>query len=344
MLTPRQLLILQVIVDDFIHSAQPVGSRTLSKKEELSFSSATIRNEMADLEEMGYIEKTHTSSGRVPSEKGYRFYVDHLLSPKRLEGKEIEAVKSLFAAHMFELEKVVQKSSQILSELTNYTSVVLGPKVKTNKLRSIQIIPVGLNKAVAIIVTDTGLVQNKTITIPDHIEIGDIEKMVNILNNRLVGVPIVDLQDKIFKEVVSVLRGHVQNYESIVKMLDGTFYIPSRQKVYTSGETNMLFQPEFHDIDKFRSFLTTLEREEEIKELLRKRRDGVHVMIGRETENVGMENCSIITATYSFGENNLGTVAILGPKRMEYSRVISLLQYVAAGLSGFFEDLNEMKE
>ena len=141
MLTDRQLLILQVIVDDFIHFAQPVGSRSLAKKTEISFSSATIRNEMADLEELGFIEKTHTSSGRIPSEKGYRYYVDHLLSPQKLEKRDIHTIKSIFAERIFELEKIVQKSAKILSELTNYTAIVLGPEVKENKLSKIQIIP-----------------------------------------------------------------------------------------------------------------------------------------------------------------------------------------------------------
>lgn len=135
MLTDRQVLIFQVIVDDFIRSAQPIGSRSLSKKEEISFSSATIRNEMADLEEMGFIEKTHTSSGRIPSEKGYRFYVDHLLSPPVLETGDVTKVKSIFAERIYELEKIVQKSARILSELTNYTSIVLGPAVRENKLK-----------------------------------------------------------------------------------------------------------------------------------------------------------------------------------------------------------------
>src|SRR4051794_28753540 len=135
LLSDRQLLILQVIVDDFIRSAQPVGSRSLSKKKEISFSSATIRNEMADLEELGFIEKTHTSSGRVPSEKGYRYYVDHLLPPQSLNQKDISIIQSLFADRIFEFEKIIQKSAKILSDLTNYTSIVLGPAVSVNKLR-----------------------------------------------------------------------------------------------------------------------------------------------------------------------------------------------------------------
>ena len=163
LLTDRQLLIFQVIVDDFIRSAQPVGSRSLSKKEEISFSSATIRNEMADLEELGFIEKTHTSSGRIPSEKGYRYYVDHLLSPQSVKStRDVSMIQSIFAERIFEFEKIIQRSAKILSELTNYTSIVLGPAVSINKLKRIQIIPLNKETAVAIFVTDTGHVENRT--------------------------------------------------------------------------------------------------------------------------------------------------------------------------------------
>ena len=170
MLTDRQLLILQVIVDDFIQFAQPVGSRSLAKKPEISLSSATIRNEMADLEELGFIEKTHTSSGRIPSEKGYRYYVDHLLSPQKLGQQDIHTIKSIFAERIYEMEKIVQKSARILSELTNYTAIVLGPDVKENKLRKIQIVPLNKETAVAIIITDTGHVENKVVQLPEVIE------------------------------------------------------------------------------------------------------------------------------------------------------------------------------
>ncbi|MBO9129585.1 heat-inducible transcriptional repressor HrcA [Bacillus sp. 165] len=336
MLTERQLLILQIIIDDFIGSAQPVGSRTLSKKEEITFSSATIRNEMADLEELGYIEKTHSSSGRVPSEKGYRFYVDHLLAPQHLPERELIQIKDLFAERIFELEKVVQKSAQILSDLTNYTSIVLGPKMKENRVKSIQVVPIGPHTAVAIIVTDTGHVQNKTITIPESIKPSDIEKMVNILNSKLNGVPISELNNKMFKEIVTLLRVHVQDYDDVMKLLDGTLQFPLSEKVYFGGKTNMLSQPEFHDIHKIASLLRMIEHEEQVYNMLRDKTVGIQVKIGRENESSAMENCSLITATYSVGEEHLGTIAMLGPTRMQYSRVISLLQVVTKQLSDAF--------
>ncbi len=333
MLTDRQLLVLQVIIDDFIRSAQPVGSRTLSKRDEITFSSATIRNEMADLEDLGFIEKTHSSSGRVPSEKGYRYYVDHLLSPQRLSKKDKHEIKSIFAERIYELEKVVQKSAQILSDLTNYTAIVLGPAMRENKVKRLQIIPINKETAVAIIVTDTGHVENRTINFPGSINPSDIEKMVNILNERLIGVPLNELNDKIYKEVASLLSAHIRNYDSLLHALNGTFNVGTLEKIYFGGKTNMLSQPEFHDIQKIKSLLTMIEEKREFYQLLRQSGSGINITIGRENQNIAMENCSLITATYSMGEEKLGSIAILGPTRMEYGRVVSLLQLISDDLS-----------
>ncbi|WP_409301777.1 heat-inducible transcriptional repressor HrcA [Peribacillus sp. SCS-155] len=333
MLTDRQLLILQVIIDEFIRNAQPVGSRSLSKKDEITFSSATIRNEMSDLEEMGFIEKTHTSSGRIPSEKGYRYYVDHLLSPQKLKQNDMNLVKSVFAERIYELEKIVQKSANILSEITNYTSIVLGPKVKDNKLRKIQIVPLSPGTAVAVIVTDTGHVENKMITLPPSFDLNEIEKMANILNERLIGVPLTELKDKIYKEVATILRQHIKNYDAIIDALAGTLNMSQPEKLFFGGKTKMLHQPEFHDIEKVRSLLSIIEQEQGIYELIKGNPAGIHVKIGRENKNIALEDCSLISATYSIGEEQVGTIAILGPTRMEYSRVISLLTLFSNDLS-----------
>jgi heat-inducible transcriptional repressor len=338
LLTDRQLLILQVIVDDFIRSAQPVGSRSLSKKEGISLSSATIRNEMADLEEMGYLEKTHTSSGRVPSEKGYRYYVDHLLSPQVLTKHDISVIQSIFAEKIFEFEKIIQKSAKILSELTNYTSIVLGPAVSVNKLKKIQIVPLNKETAVAIFVTDTGHVENKTFSLPSSIDASDIEKMVNILNERLTMVPLEELNDKIYKEVAMLLKQHIHDYDLMLHLLAQLLKVPVTEKLFFGGKTNMLSLPEFHDIAKVRNLLTVIDTEEWISNL-RNNTKGIHVKIGSENNNSAMEECSLITATYSAGDEKLGTIAILGPTRMEYSRVISLLQFLSRDLTAVLTKL-----
>lgn len=339
MITDRQLLILQAIIDDFIRNAQPIGSRSLSKKEGIAFSSATIRNEMSDLEEFGFLEKTHTSSGRVPSEKGYRYYVDHLLAPQSLKTDDRRIIRSIFADRIYELEKIVQKSAKILSELTNYTSIVLGPKVKDNKLKKIQIISLSKETAIAIIITDTGHVENKVISLPPSFDMNEIEKMANILNDRLAGVPLAELRDKIYKEVAVLLSQHIHNYGTLVTSLAETLDISNSPKLFFGGKTNMLKQPEFHDIDKVSSLLSLIEQEQGLYEIMKQNPAGIHVKIGRENNNVLLEDCSLITATYSVGQQQVGTIAILGPTRMEYSRVISLLEFFSKDMTALLTKL-----
>ncbi|MGX2960530.1 heat-inducible transcriptional repressor HrcA [Peribacillus sp. JNUCC 23] len=339
MITDRQLLILQALIDDFIRNAQPIGSRSLSKKEGIAFSSATIRNEMSDLEEFGFLEKTHTSSGRIPSEKGYRYYVDHLLAPQSLKTDDRRIIRSIFADRIYELEKIVQKSAKILSELTNYTSIVLGPKVKDNKLKKIQIISLSKETAIAIIITDTGHVENKVISLPPSFDMNEIEKMANILNDRLVGVPLAELRDKIYKEVAVLLSQHIHNYGTLVTSLAETLDIAKPPKLFFGGKTNMLKQPEFHDIDKVSSLLSLIEQEQGLYEIMKQNPAGIHVKIGRENNNVLLEDCSLITATYSVGQQQVGTIAILGPTRMEYSRVISLLEFFSKDMTALLTKL-----
>lgn len=332
-LTERQLLILQVIVDDFVRSAQPVGSRALSKKEQLSFSSATIRNEMADLEELGLIEKTHTSSGRVPSEKGYRYYVDHLLSPGSLDPLDVKKVRSVFDDHIYETEQVIQKSASILSDLTSYTSIVLGPALKKHKFRSLQLVPLTENTAVAMIVTDTGHVEHHTVTIPSTLNWENLEVMVRLFNDKLRNIPLHQLKDYMYKELALFLKNQINQFETIIDRLTYSMEDSAPKKVFFGGKTNILSQPEFHDIQKLRSIMELMEKEEGILQLFKETPSGIHVKIGKEMGVHEMDDCSIITASYSIGQVPVGSIAILGPTRMEYSRVISLLDLFTNDLS-----------
>ncbi|UOR12260.1 heat-inducible transcriptional repressor HrcA [Halobacillus amylolyticus] len=335
MLTERQLLILQVIIDDFILTAQPVGSRSISKKEAVTFSSATIRNEMADLEEMGFLEKTHSSSGRVPSEKGYRFYVDHLLSPLRLSNKETETIRDAFKDRMMEFERVVQKSAGILSDLTNYTSIILGPEVFETKLKQLQIVPLNEQSAIAILVTNTGHVEHRAFNAPVDMHPAQLEKMVNILNDRLRGVPLVQLHEKLQTEIRYLVREHMD--EQAFMYLQAALMDEHPAKLYIGGKTNILMQPEFKDLEKVRSLYAIIERENEMADLLRSGDQGLHVRIGHENPFDAMQNCSLITASYTLGNEQVGTIALLGPTRMEYNRVISLLNVLSKHMTETFK-------
>ncbi|GGB28974.1 heat-inducible transcriptional repressor HrcA [Virgibacillus dakarensis] len=324
MLTERQILILQVIIDDFIQTAQPVGSRAISKKADIPYSSATIRNVMADLEEMGFLEKTHSSSGRVPSEKGYRFYVDHLLSPQ-ITQEDVNLIRHVIHDGFFEFEQIVQKSAEVLSDLTNYTSIILGPEIFETKLKQIQIVTLTPQTAVAILITNTGHVEHRSFSIPKEIDPADLEKMVNILNDRLYGVPIVRLSEKLNSEVMELLKVYVNDFEKSYDYVKAAFFNEHPVKLYIGGKTNMLLQPEFKDIEKVRSFYTMIEKEEEIANLLKAKTDGIKVSIGHENKVEAIKDLSLITATYHLSDEQMGTIALIGPTRMEYKKVITLL-------------------
>lgn len=333
MLTERQLLILKVTVDDYIQSAQPVGSNQLAKKSGISFSSATIRNEMADLEGMGFLEKTHTSSGRIPSERGYRYYVDHLLTPRPLPKEDIIQLRSIFEDKISETEEVIKRSAMILSELTNYTSILLGPDVRRHIVKKLSIVPLTTNSAVAIIVTDSGHVENRVFPIPEGLNPSEIEKMVNILNERLVGVSLYDLHTRLEQETMMVMKQHMERYGELFSTFRQAVILPREKNVYYGGKLNILNQPDFHDLHKIRSLMDVMEESEHIPMIIPVGNQGLHIRIGSENALSAMEDCSVITVSYDIGEEQTGSIAIVGPKRMDYKRIVSLLDTLSGDLS-----------
>jgi heat-inducible transcriptional repressor len=336
MLTNRQLQILQAIVDDFIMFAQPVGSRQISKKQEITFSPATIRNEMADLEELGFLEKTHTSSGRVPSVKGYRFYVDHLLNPQGINSRDIQQIQSIFNDRLVEVEHIIRKSANILSELTSYTSILLGPDVQRHRVKRFSIVPLSSDSAVAIIVTNNGHVENRMFSLPPNFTASDLEKMVNILNERLVGVSLEDIHKKLEAEVLTVLQQHVRSADDFIHALVTATMHNSESKIFYGGKTNMFNQPEFHDLNKVRMILDLMETTSQVQSLFHPNESGIQIRIGSENKQLEMENCSVITTTYSIGEDQQGAIAIIGPTRMDYKRVVALLDVMRMDLTQAF--------
>lgn len=334
MLTERQLLILKVTVDDYIQSAQPVGSNQLSKKPEIPFSPATIRNEMADLEGMGFLEKTHTSSGRIPSEKGYRYYVDHLLTPRPLPQQDIVQLRSIFEEKLTETEEVIKRSAMILSELTNYTSILLGPDVRRHIVKKLSIVPLTQDAAVAIIVTDSGHVENRMFSIPPGLNPSDIEKMANILNERLVGVSLNNLHLRLEQETLTILKQHVEHYGELFHTFRQAVLLPHPdENVYYGGKLNILKQPDFHDLQKIRNLMDVMEEAKHIPMILPVGSQGLHIRIGSENALSAMEDCSVITVSYDIGEEQTGSIAIIGPKRMDYKRIVSILDLLSGDLS-----------
>ncbi|MFC7681478.1 heat-inducible transcriptional repressor HrcA [Paenibacillus sp. GCM10028914] len=336
MLTDRQRMILSAIVDDYIRSAEPVGSRSISKRGDVGYSPATIRNEMADLEELGFLEQPHTSAGRIPSHKGYRYYVDHLTSSFSPNPSELQTMKAFFAEKLNAMEQMIQHAAGILSQMTNYTSILLGPEVFHTSLRHFQLLPLEDGKAVAIIVTSTGQVENKTVTIPPGVSVSEMEQVVNLLNSKLANVPLYKLKTRLYSELGQEMQRHIDHYEELMSVLDVALDSNNQeQKVYLSGTTNMLNQPEFKDVDKVRNILELLEQTPTLMKMMMPTpgETGIQVRIGTENDHEAIANCSLITATYSANGKTLGTIGILGPTRMEYARVMGILNILSHDLT-----------
>ncbi|GAA0362449.1 heat-inducible transcriptional repressor HrcA [Bacillus horti] len=333
MLTDRQQFILKAVIDDYVKSAEPVGSRTISKREDVTFSPATIRNEMADLEELGYLTQPYTSAGRIPSNKGYRFYVDHLMKPSVVSKEQVKKIKQMYAEQFVEFEQLIQQTASVLSEVTNYTSIVLGPEIFDTTLKHIQLIPLSADAAVAIIVTSTGHVENKKVNIPFEISVADMEKLVNLLNQKLVGVPVFRLRTQLYSVIATELKKHFEHYQQVISILEQTLATEKEDRIFLGGTTNIFAQPEFRDVEKIRSIFELLEQNERLHGILAMDpATGVHVRIGHENVDEAVMNCSLISASYSVGGQSVGKISILGPTRMEYEKVYSVLNYLTTFL------------
>ncbi|GAB2703681.1 heat-inducible transcriptional repressor HrcA [Paenibacillus thermoaerophilus] len=333
MLTERQKLILSAIVDDYIRSAEPVGSRSISKRGDVVFSPATIRNEMSDLEELGFLEQPHTSAGRIPSQKGYRYYVDHLVQFGEMTAEELETIKLYFAERLNVMEDTIQQAAAIISGLTNYTSIVLGPEVFSATMKHLQIVPLDAKSAVAIVVMSTGHVENRIVQIPEGVSAQDLERFVNAMNDKLQGYSLLQLKSRLHNEIAAELSRYVSRFEELCNMIENVFRAQNQDRVFLSGATHMLEQPEFKDVDKVKSIFELLEQPPTLVRIVTPSEEGVKVKIGAENHVDAISQCSLVTATYSVDGEHIGTIGVLGPTRMEYGKVIRLLNYLSKNMS-----------
>lgn len=334
MLTERQKRILWAICENYIVSAEPVGSRTVAKKDGVGFSAATVRNEMADLEEMGFLEQPHTSAGRIPSQQGYRFYVDHLLKPQMWSVEEIHLIQSLFSQNIIDVQQAIEHTSHLLSQLTNYMTIITGPKIHDHRLKHLQVVPITEHSAVSIMVTDTGHVDQHRLIIPEGISPSIIERLVNLLNERLTGAPLTNLRYVVKKELINELIHYIAEYEKIVFLLDQMLVTDLEERIYTSGTTKMLDQPEFQDLGRVKSLLDLVEENQTIVQLMSAATTGeVQVKIGNEISVEGVNHISLITASFSLDSEPIGTIGVLGPIRMEYGKVIGLIDLLSKDIS-----------
>ncbi len=326
----RQRLLLKEIVENYIKKAKPVGSKSLCDK--LKCSSATIRNEMAILENLGYLEKNHISSGRIPSEAGYRYYVENLMEPKKLTGEDVLKLQTIFHNNTLEVSDAITECMKIIADITNYTSVVLGKSSKDNELKQVSIIPLNDNKIVALVCTDKGIVENKQFTLSPNVYIDEVVKTSEIINKMLVGTPIDEVSARLEFDIKPIIAKHVTQYEAVYNIFYNAFndFAKSSSNVFFSGKANILKQPEYNDANEIKNILTKFEDEELVKNIEAKD-NGINVYIGQESEFD--KNVTIVKTKYNINGEE-GTIAIVGPKRMEYDRVIGLLDYISKNIGG----------
>ena len=322
----RKNNLLKIIVETYIKTVKPVGSKALC--DIFNCSSATIRNEMAILEDMGYLEKNHISSGRVPSEAGYRYYVKNLMEPEKLTGSDMLKLQKIFTNTDIELSDAINKCMDIISEITNYTSVVLGKSSINNNLLQINIIDLGNNQVVAVVCTDKGNIENKMFNLPNTINVKEVIKTSEIINKMLMGTPINDVSKRLELEVKPIIKNQIHQYETIYNIFYDAFndFVSNNSNIHVTGKTKIFEQPEYNDIGELKRLANKLEDKEFITKVEENSdEDNIKVYIGEETDFDS--NVTIIRKKYHINGEE-GTIAVIGPKRMDYQRIVGLLEYI----------------
>lgn len=322
MISERQERLLQLIIEDYIKTARPIGSKSLC--EILDCSSATIRNEMSYLEDMGLLEKTHTSSGRVPSEKGYRYYVDNIMKPREIDKKDVLELETVFNNKSLVLTDAISKSMEIISSITNYTAVVLGSTSRLNKVTKVEVVPIDEENLIAIVITDKGHVEHKSVKLEEKVSIIEIKQTVDLINKLIVGVPINEVSDLLEHEIKPIIGQYVKQHEVLYNAFYNAFTDFSDNSFKMNGTRNILMQPEFNNADKIRDIVSKFEDKEFINSI-KEEDNGVNIYIG--SENSVDDDLTIIKTKYNINGEE-GTLALIGPKRMEYDRAITLLNYI----------------
>ena len=342
-LDDRKVTILKAIIKTYLETGEPVGSRTISKFTDLKLSSATIRNEMSDLEEMGYILQPHTSAGRIPSDKGYRFYVDQIMQEKQ---QEVTEVKELMIQRVDRVELVLKRLAQMLAANTNYAAMISGPQYHRNKLKFIQLSQMDEHKLLVVVVVEGNLVKNTMLDVPSAISQEELLNLNILLNSALNGLSL----EEINLDVITRLKERAGSYSQIVDQVLTQVAIAIRAdeddlQIYTSGATNIFKYPELSDGEKASQLISTLEQKDKLRELIddvnesdENRENGIQVYIGNETPLQTMKDCSVVTANYELGEGIRGTIGIIGPKRMDYERVLGTLKNLMKQLDATFKN------
>ncbi len=332
MLSDRQKLILKAIIEEYVTNNEPVGSKSLTEKPYLDFSSATIRYDMQDLEEQGYLEKTHTSSGRIPSEYGYRYYVDHLIIRDESVLEYFKYLDEIFDNKKLSREDALKKIAEFLSELTGYYSIILGSSADFAKVMKMEIVPLSNNEVVMLIVTNTGQVQSQKMRIPDGYNQDDLLKIIQMFDNAMYDHSVYEIREILSKEAAKPrIRQMVDFRDDILNFMIKGFSRFLNTETYQSGLSRLFNQPEFQDYQIMQKILRAIDNKA-INDFASSDTGNLKVYIGRENTGNGLDNCSIVTIPYYIGDNEYGTLIVVGPTRMNYRGVIPLLEYVAKSM------------
>lgn len=340
MLDERKRKILKEIVDEYIESAEPVSSAVIVEKYEQDISSATVRNDMAELEKAGYLEKPHTSAGRIPSAKGYRLYVDELLKYDNISLEEIKYIQEKLETKATGLEELIRIATTTLSEITHYTTVSIGPKTSKQIIEEIKFVLLGSRMLMGIIVTDTGLVRETIIKFDEDITEEQVDTLNYFFNNKLKGEPFENIdtsfEDYIFRELkysVNIIRPIIDQMKKLIE---------DEEKIYLEGTNKSFELPEFQSLDLAKSFVNILDTKEVMLDILNSGfAEDIKIYIGDENDNEDLKDFSIVTFKHAVGEKDIGTIGIIGPKRMNYSKVISVMKYISKKLNDDLNDKNK---
>jgi heat-inducible transcriptional repressor len=337
----RKRAILRAITDDYIETAEPVGSRTIARKYRLGVSPATIRNEMAELEENGYLAQPHTSAGRIPSDKGYRFYVDALMPQTDVPGEELQRLRSQVEVPMVAIEDVIRRATRILATLTHYAAIAMAPSLVDSVVKAVQFVPIDEAHVLIVVVIAPSFIQNRivSLTAADH------QKLTQAANDVSAY-----LRGKTIRHVTHGLHTHLADLvpygilaDTLYDMLSSGLANTAVEKVYLEGSINLMDQPEFREIEKAKVLLSVLEERERILDLLSRAGTGTYVAIGTENPAKSMHECSVISATYHVHGREIGSVGLIAPTRMEYTRGIALVEAVAEMISGLLNEMSGYK-
>jgi heat-inducible transcriptional repressor len=353
-LDDRKVKILKAIIKNYLETGEPVGSRTISKYADLKLSSATIRNEMADLEEMGYIVQPHTSAGRIPTDKGYRFYVDDMMLQKENDlvnreqlvadwEKELKSMRDFLSQKVDRVEELLQNVAKALAKDTNYATMVSAPQVRGNKLKFVQLSQLETNEILAVIVMEGNVIRNKVITVSEELSQENLLKLNILLNTSLTGLSLQEMNLSIVSKMENQAGEHMQLVKEVVDAVVETISSEDNLKIYTSGATNIFKYPELSDSSKASELIYALEEKQSLTDFVKIEEDeeqsnsGIQVYIGNEAPVESMKDCSVVTATYELQDGMRGTIGIIGPKRMDYDKVVEKLKTIQTQLDDVFK-------